>query len=360
MLCVKKEKIPAFEELCTRIRILSRRKEVEHQEKFPSMNSISTISTLEPIIPLILKKSGDQTYQRDKFISFELRARAGQRNDAPTYKKQVKLFDQGTPQEWIDVRRVLTEIWSQNSINGPTDRKSIVRAILRGESLTTFDTAIDTERTPEEDLEGAPLQLELTQQMVQSALDEVAKSIFPRRALEIQKLWMAKVMKKPSNLSIRQTISAIGRLNNDLPWYPNGTTESKFKESEIVSIVEWAIPEEYRAKMNEDDFIPVDHRLSELLAKLETIESVLKLAEYRRKQKKTSGKRSPDQRSRQSLATPNKRKKFFCREHGHNNTHASADCKVLQAKASGTFRPKGNDNKKKSNRNFCPRRSVKS
>src|SRR6056300_1908589 len=104
--------------------------------------------------------------------------------------------------------------------------------------------------------------------------------------------------------------------------------------------------------MNEDDFIPVDHRLIELLAKLETIESVLKLAEYRKKQKKTSGKRSPDQRSRQSLATPNKRKKFFCREHGHNNTHASADCKVLQAKALGTFRPKGNDDKKKPNGKF--------
>src|SRR6056300_1195159 len=104
--------------------------------------------------------------------------------------------------------------------------------------------------------------------------------------------------------------------------------------------------------MNEDDFIPVNHRLSELLAKLETIESVLKLAEYCQKQKKTSGKRLPDQRSRQLLMTPNKRKKFFCREHGHNNTHASADCKVLQAEASGTFRPKGNDDKKKMNRKF--------
>src|SRR6056300_1713560 len=104
--------------------------------------------------------------------------------------------------------------------------------------------------------------------------------------------------------------------------------------------------------MNEDDFIPVDHRLIELLAKLETIESVLKLAEYRQKQKKTSGKQSPDQQSRQLLATPNKRKKFFCRKHGHNNTHASADCKVLQAKVSGTFHPKGNDDKKKTNGKF--------
>src|SRR5210317_2367664 len=69
----------------------------------------TAITSLEAIIPLVPKKSPDQSNQKDKFISFELKARAGQRDSGSTYKKQVKLFDEGTPQEWINLRKDLGE-----------------------------------------------------------------------------------------------------------------------------------------------------------------------------------------------------------------------------------------------------------
>jgi len=322
-------KIPAFEELYRQIRIINRRKE-EQLQNLKMFPTTTAITSLEAIIPLVPKKSPDQSNQKDKFISFELKARAGQRDSGSTYKKQVKLFDEGTPQEWINLRKDLGEIWTQNSISGPVDRKSVARAILRGESLTTFDTAIDTLRTPGPDDEEARLQLELTVEMVSKALDKVSKLILPVRALELQKLWMQKVMKKPYNLRIRQTVAAIGRLNNDLPFYPGGSASSKFETREIISIIEWCVPEDYRIKMNKEGWIPAEHSMPEFITKLETIEAYLKTIQLKEEAKKGCG-RIKKQGGRKRKNDDDGHKEYYCAYHGTNPSHLSKQCKVLKA-----------------------------
>jgi hypothetical protein len=40
------------------------------------------------------------------------------------------------------VLKDLEEIWTQNSMTGVTDRASIVRALVRGESAVAFETAL--------------------------------------------------------------------------------------------------------------------------------------------------------------------------------------------------------------------------
>jgi hypothetical protein len=49
----------------------------------------------------------------------------------PAEKKYVKKFEEGNPQEWIDMLRDLEEIWTQNSMTDGTDRASTVRAVDR-------------------------------------------------------------------------------------------------------------------------------------------------------------------------------------------------------------------------------------
>ena len=71
------------------------------------------------------------------------------------------------------------------------DRLAIIKSLLRGESLTTFDAAIDDARKDPAD--GS--EMALTIDMVTTALAEVSATIFPPRALEIQKQWMRKLMK---------------------------------------------------------------------------------------------------------------------------------------------------------------------
>jgi hypothetical protein len=93
--------------------------------------------------------------------------------------------------------RDLQEIWTQNSINGGTNRASTVRAVIKGESITAFETSLQDERTNNEGEE----QQAMTSAHVDSALTAVATTVFPHRALEIQKLWMKSRMFKPTELT---------------------------------------------------------------------------------------------------------------------------------------------------------------
>ena len=123
----------------------------------------------------------------------ELKSQAGTAGSS-TYKKKIALFDQGTPQEWIDTQRDIFEVWKQNSIAVPEDRIAIIRAVLRGETLTTFESAVADLKLDENGDEGP-----LTMDILTGALTEVSRTIFPFRALEAQKQWMRKNLKKPES-----------------------------------------------------------------------------------------------------------------------------------------------------------------
>jgi hypothetical protein len=103
-------------------------------------------STLQPVLPLLPEVLLTKDQDKSKFINFELKSRAGQPAGSTTYKKFVGVFEEGSPQQWINLIRDLEEIWTQNSVNGPSDRTSTIRALLKGESLTAFETALEDVR----------------------------------------------------------------------------------------------------------------------------------------------------------------------------------------------------------------------
>lgn len=83
------------------------------------------------------------------------------------------MFDEGAPQEWVNTQRDILEVRTQNSLNAPDDRMAIVRAVLRGETLTTLDAALADLRM---DADGNVL--ELTMDMVTATVAEVTKTNF--------------------------------------------------------------------------------------------------------------------------------------------------------------------------------------
>ena len=58
----------------------------------------------------------------------------------PKYKKYVRKFKEGG-MDWY-AERDLEEIWTQNSMNGCTNRASTVRVLVRGEHAVAFETAL--------------------------------------------------------------------------------------------------------------------------------------------------------------------------------------------------------------------------
>jgi hypothetical protein len=157
---------------------------------------------------------------------------------------------------------------------------AIIKTLLRGETLTTFEASIEEQR---QDPNGL---VPLTMDMVTKALAEVSDTIFPHRALEIQKQWMRKHLKKPAELFICLTSSALSRMNNCLPFFPEGDEDSKFTQEELSDILECSLPLAWRYKYDYDRYIPTDHNKAIFIYICEAIERKEEAQKRDKKQKK--------------------------------------------------------------------------
>ena len=55
--------------------------------------------SLQPVILLVPIKLPSATEDKGKFVAFELQTRVGAANDSTKYKKYIRIFEEGTPQE---------------------------------------------------------------------------------------------------------------------------------------------------------------------------------------------------------------------------------------------------------------------
>ena len=119
------------------------------QEQMFRLNKIRKTmqQRLQPVLSLIPEVPVKISDDKSKFIIFELKIRAGQPAGSTSYKKYVQVFEEGSPQHWIELMQDLREIWTQNSINRRSDRTAIIRSLLRMETLTAFKSALLDART---------------------------------------------------------------------------------------------------------------------------------------------------------------------------------------------------------------------
>jgi hypothetical protein len=141
---------------------------------------------MQPILLLVPKRLELDNKDKMTFITFDLKVCAGTGAGMPSYKKHMRTFDKGTPQEWMELLTGLCKIWQQNSVNGA--HAATVAAVLKGDSQIAFEAAIEDART---DPNAAAL-IPLTADHVKESLRAVTTIVFPFRALETQKQWMNK------------------------------------------------------------------------------------------------------------------------------------------------------------------------
>jgi hypothetical protein len=188
-------------------------------------------------------------------------------------------------------------------------------------------------------VENQPL-LPITRESIEKALAAVATSVFPHRALEIQRLWMNRAMRKPYDLSTRKTAAAITRLNNCLPLFPGGSAASKFSEVELVGLLEWSLPPAWRSQFDLKGYVPTLDTKSRLISECEAIER--NETETKTKKNEDNNNKTKNNKKSKSAKAETENKKngaasknnaFFCKECGRNRTHATEDCYILKNKA---------------------------
>jgi hypothetical protein len=158
------------------IKIQQNKEMMSIQEKIPR---VKKAGHLLPVLLLIPYKISSVEEEKGRHVAFELKTRVGQPSDSTNYKKYVRKFEEGSPQEWINMLKNLEEIWTLNSMTGGTDRASTVRALVRGKSTVAFETAHQDSRVTAED-EAVPISTD----HVQESLKVVTDTVFPRCALE--------------------------------------------------------------------------------------------------------------------------------------------------------------------------------
>jgi hypothetical protein len=185
---------------------------------------------------------------------------------------KVAKFEDGIPAEWIDVFNALEAIWKQNSMNLAHDREASIKTILREDALTAFESSIDDSKEQPEDAEDDAADIELNNDMIETALTDVSKNISPHRALEIQKLWMRRAIRKPKEMTVRKLVVIITKMNKSLTRFPGASEDDKFDADDLLEIIEWALPVRWRATFDLDRYVPSLFDKARLIAEAEAIE----------------------------------------------------------------------------------------
>ena len=265
------------------------------------------------MLPLVRETTASAEEERGKCISFLLKLCVGQPDAGTKYKKYVRMFEEGSPQMWIDLVKDVKEIWTQNSMAGGADRAFTIRSLVRGESLTAFEATLQTVRTNEEGVEVA-----ITPEHVETAMVTVAATVFPHRALETQRLWMNRSMYKPKDLTTRMTSAAINRINNAIPHFPTATEESKFPETELLALLEWSLPAKWRETFDLKGYTPTEHDRTRLIAECEAIERHVKTDEVPKTTERKNNNNKKKARFEKSSRSSNKSESaggqdFYCK-----------------------------------------------
>ena len=104
-----------------------------------------------------------------------------------------------------------------------------------------------------------------------------------------------------------------------MPLFPGGKEESKFSEKEIIQIMEWAVPAEWRSKFNLDNYTPADHSKAKFIEECEAMER------YEKEHKSVENKNSKSQKKEKFK----KGGKFNGKKERRNSTVLSMDGTTL-------------------------------
>ena len=182
-----------------------------------------------------------------------------------------------------------------------------------------------------------------------AAIRAIIVAIAPNKALQTQKRWMRRHLRKTRDLNVRAFATHLSRINDEeLPVLPPKFDDSqKLQEDEMIDILTSACPKSWSAEMDRQDFDPLSKGWEETVAFLARQEQAneheaaddTKTVSASNKSNKKSRKDKGGSKSSSGLK--------FCHYHGENPTHDSNNCRTLKKMAESTKSGKSSGGKNK-------------
>ena len=278
--------------------------------KIASSNANHSSRMVMPPVPLIRPER--KTLSSDEYLTLKLRTIPG--NDrSPTYDMAVVYFDAGTAEEWFLFQENLHKAFLGLNLTAANDKVNMTRRLLKGAALAAFNTHLPSDPV-------------VTDAQFDACMQEVTKSVLPMKALQAQKRYMRRYIRKPRDMKIRKYVNRVIQLNMYLALFPPFGTQQQLPEDELLDLLEWGIPASWQKDMNRQGFIPVEESLDKFVNFCERLES------NEDENQATTGKRKRDKSNssdKQSSKKSDKGQgKGTCDLHGYG--HHTHECTVIK------------------------------
>ena len=269
---------------------------------------------ISAVIPL--KRPEAKPLVKGDYVVLKCRTIPGDAS-SQTYDLPIPYFRTGTPEEYLKWRNnVKKGMAGYGATTGP-QKYSFTRRLLEGDALAAFElkaTELATETAPH----------------YNEVMEALTKHVFPNKALQKQKRYMRRVLRKPRELSTRDFVSRVCEINNLLTQFPGATNESKLPDDELLDLLEFGMPNSWQRSMTLQDFDPVDHSIQEFVSFCERLEATdPEEVIPKRDQNNDSNSSNNKKRKNNSGSSGSK----SCLLHGEDCGHSSHECRTLKAQA---------------------------
>lgn len=277
---------------------------------------------LEP--PISLDRPEREDLKKDQYLTFKLRSNPTV-DESPTYEHSVRFFKQGTPEQWLLFNRDLGQVITGLNITTGPPMYAMARRLLQGDALSTFNNAATIGNE--------------TIANYQACLRAVSNIVFPKKAAQTQKRYMRRFLRKPKTWKTREWVSRLQELNLYLEKFPPATDDGpapvRLPDDELIDIIEFGVPVAWQKEMVRQDFDPMIFTIAEVIEFCERMERVgdadaTNNNNSKDNHKSSNGKKVNKSKKRRS---DDEDETKYCMLHGNNNTHGTAECRVLKAQA---------------------------
>lgn len=279
--------------------------------------------------PIPLERPESKSVDKDKLVVNKCRVDPNNNNSAP-YEISIKPFDgAGSVEEYfIFLKQTYKVVKGQGLSTGPQGY-ALYRRLFTGTALARFETAAAAAGNE-------------TVEHLKTTIQSVTNYVLPKKALQTQRRYMRRLVRKPKELPMKAYVNRFHELNDYLAMFDTDVGDAnKLDEDEIKEHIEFAIPGKWRQQMILQGVEPLDETIDNIIDFCERqefsediFESTHAIATKSDDAKPRNGKRGSKMMTSKAAKERNSNNpKYFCHYHGPNYSHDTNKCKVVIAQA---------------------------
>ena len=138
--------------------------------------------------PISLQVTEPAVLAKDQYLTMKLRL-VPSVDKSPTYDLVIPYFKNGTPKEWLKFQLNLNRVFVGQNLTTAVPKYAMIRRLLMGDVLSTFNAKARVLTTEN----NANLKI---------CLNAVTETVFLKKAMQTQKRYMRRMLRKPVDLKI--------------------------------------------------------------------------------------------------------------------------------------------------------------